>query len=583
LVVAVALAYRPAWQGGLLWDDAGHLTRPALQSVSGLWQIWTDIGATQQYYPLAHTAFWLQHVLWGDAVLGYHLVNILLHATSAFLLALILRRLAIPGALLAAIIFALHPVHVESVAWISELKNTLSTVFYLAAALVYLRFDEQRTPRSYALAYALFVCALLTKTVTATLPVALLLVFWWRRGRLHWRHDAAPLIPFFATGIVAGLVTAWFERSIVGAQGADFELSMIERALLAGRAVWFYLGKLLWPFDLSFVYPRWSISSAAPAQYWYPVALIVLIGGLWLLRRRTRAPLAALLLFCAGLFPALGFIDVFPFRYSFVADHFQYLASLPLIALLAAAITIALRRLKLSEMMTTGVAVVGLALPLGALTWRQSHDYASAEVLYRATLERNPDAWLAHNNLGKLLAERGDNMEARGHFAAVVRLNPRAAEPHMNLGRLLLGADSVDAAIEQLEAALELDPNAANAHNNLGVALLRKNHVRDALAHFEAAVRIETGHEAAIANLAATQATVGLALAQSGRIEEAVPHLWDAVRYNENDAAAHYNLGTALLALGRYKEAAQFLNNALIIRPDFPEARANLDRARQQD
>src|SRR5207248_7296885 len=176
--------------------------------------IWTEPGATQQYYPVAHSAFWIEHRLWGDAVLGYHLVNIALHATSAFLLLLVLRSIGVPGAGVAAVIFALHPVNVESVAWISELKNTLSTMFYLAAALVYLRFDQSRgggarSTRAYVTAFVLFILAVASKTVTATLPGALLIVFWWRRRRLEWRRDVAPLVPFFVVGLAAGLVTAW--------------------------------------------------------------------------------------------------------------------------------------------------------------------------------------------------------------------------------------------------------------------------------------------------------------------------------------------------------------------------------------
>ena len=240
----------------MLWDDNAHITRGDLRSAAGLWRIWFDLGATQQYYPLIHSAFWLQHKIWGDDTRGYHLVNIVLHALSSFLLALILRRLAVPGACLAAVIFAMHPVHVESVAWITEMKNTLSGVLYLSSALAYLRFDERRQKRMYATAMALFVPALLSKTVAATLPAALLVVFWWRRGRLHWRRDVLPLAPWFALSAAAGLLTAWVERTLIGAEGAAFQFTLIERVLIAGRAVWFYLGKLLWPANLIFIYPR---------------------------------------------------------------------------------------------------------------------------------------------------------------------------------------------------------------------------------------------------------------------------------------------------------------------------------------
>ena len=336
LLLAVMAAYYPAWHGGMLWDDDGHITRSDLRSAAGLGRIWFDLKATQQYYPVVHSVFWLQHRLWGDDMLGYHLVNIILHGLSAFLIAVILQRLSVPGAWLAAVIFALHPVHVESVAWVTELKNTLSGVLYLSAMLVYLRFDQARKRHLYAGALALFVLALLSKTVTATLPAALLVIFWWRRGRLEWRRDVRPLVPFFVIGAAGGLLTAYVERTLIGAQGAEFQFTIVERCLIAGRAIWFYLGKLFLPINLMFIYPRWQVSQAVWWQYLYPAGVLVLLAALWRMRKRSRAPLAAMLLFCGTLFPVLGFFNVFPFRFSFVADHFQYLASMAVIALFSA-------------------------------------------------------------------------------------------------------------------------------------------------------------------------------------------------------------------------------------------------------
>ena len=220
----------------LLWDDNMHVTRADLRSLHGLWRIWFDLGATQQYYPLLHSAFWLEHRIWGDAVLGYHLTNVVLHAASACLVVLIVRRLALPGAWLAGFLFALHPVCVEAVAWISEQKSTLSGVFYLAAALTYLHFDRTRRKSQYFLALALFVLALMSKSVTATLPAVLLVVFWWQRGRLEWRRDVLPLAAMAGRGRPAGLFTAWVESTprLIGAQGAQYALTLAA-ASAAGR------------------------------------------------------------------------------------------------------------------------------------------------------------------------------------------------------------------------------------------------------------------------------------------------------------------------------------------------------------
>jgi hypothetical protein len=411
IFAAVLLAYLPALNGGLLWDDLGHITVPELRSAVGLWRIWTELGATQQYYPLLHSAFWLEHRLWGDSMSGYHLANIALHSTAAVLVVLILRHLAVPGALLAGLIFALHPVCVESVAWISEQKNTLSAVFYLASMFVYVRFVDDRGGGSggsreqdppYWLAFALFICALLTKTVTATLPAALLLVLWWQRGRLGGRRDVLRLAPWFAVAIIAGLFTAWFEHQIIGAKGADFALTPAERILLAGRVICFYLGKLFWPADLIFAYPRWSIDAASPWDYVYPAGVAALAVALALGK---RGPLAGYLFFCGTLVPVLGFVNVYPFLFSYVADHFQYLASLGIIVPVAGVLAIASERLAPRRRWAT-IAGTTLVLILAALTWNRSAVYQSAELLFRDTIARNPQSWMAYQNLGVELTIR---------------------------------------------------------------------------------------------------------------------------------------------------------------------------------
>ena len=267
LIFILALfCYWPALNGELLWDDPAHVTRPDQQSWDGLIRIWTTPLATQQYYPFLHSVFWLQHRLWGNSTLGYHLIIVLEHATAAWLLALCLRRLwnlpsipntgqsAIPRGTewVAALLFTVHPVCVESVAWISEQKNTLSLLFYLAAAFVYLGFSATRRPRTYGLATFLFLLALTSKTTTTTLPAALLVVLWWKHGRLSWKKDVAPLLPWFLLAATAGLATAWFEKNLLGADGSEYTLTLIERTLLAGRAVWFYLRILFWPEGQAF-------------------------------------------------------------------------------------------------------------------------------------------------------------------------------------------------------------------------------------------------------------------------------------------------------------------------------------------
>lgn len=484
---ALAAAYLPALRGGFVWDDVAHVTAPALRSGGGLWRIWSEVGATQQYYPLLHTAFWLEYRLWGGSPLGYHLANLALHALAATLFALVLRRLAVPGAILAALIFALHPVHVESVAWISEQKNTLSTVFYLAAALAYFRFRERRSAGPYLIASALFVCALLTKTVTATLPAALLVVLWWKQGRLGWR-DSAPLIPWLVLGGAAGLFTAWVERTLIGAEGAAFDLPFVARCLLAARVVWFYLGKLCWPVNLTFIYPRWTVDAADPGAWWPLIALLLVLAWLWRMSRiNTRSPLAISLLFGGSLFPVLGFFNIYPFLYSYVADHFQYLASLAVIASVAATLVHVGATSRPSRMVLVALLLAALATS----TREQSGMFRDVQTLFRATIARNPGCWMAYNNLGKeLLASPTTQLEAIACFERAIALRPAYFEAHNNLGLVLTQTGRSRDAIPHLEKALRLKPRAYESHNNLGIALAGSGRTDEALRSFAAAAAL---------------------------------------------------------------------------------------------
>ncbi len=565
LLAAVVLAYQPAWNGGFIWDDNAHVTRPELRSVRGLWRIWFEVGATQQYYPLLHSAFWIEHRLWGDTPLGYHLLNILLHGGVALMAALILRRLSVPGAYLAGAVFALHPVHVESVAWITELKNTLSAVFYLGAAMVYLRFRERRTTPLYLSALGLFVLGLASKTVTATLPAALLLISWWQRGRLEWRRDALPLVPFFALGIGAGLGTAWVERRLIGAEGAAFDFTLAERGLIAGRAIWFYLSTLFWPVRLTFVYPRWSVSGTEWEQYLFPATALGLLGSAWLGRRKGRGPLAGLLFFVGTLFPVLGFFNVYPFQFSFVADHFQYLASLGIIAVVSAGMALGLERWGLWRRPAGDAVCLALLSTLAILTWRQCHVYSDIETLYRATIRRNPDCWMAYNNLANALVKRGDVDETIPLFRKAVAIKPDYVEAHTNLGGVLDDRGQVDEAIAEFRKALAINPAYAQAHNNLGLALARRGEVDEAIAEFRRALDKSPGYADAHNNL-------GVALARRGQVDEAIAHYRRALELRPDHAEAHNNLALLLIARRQVDEAVAHLEEAVAIRPAYADA-----------
>jgi len=580
LFAVTLLAYRPALNGGFLYDDSGHVTAPPLQSLHGLWRIWFDLGATQQYYPLLHSAFWVEHRLWGDAVLGYHLTNVALHVAAAFLVVAIMRRLALQGAWLAGFLFALHPVCVESVAWIAEQKNTLSAVFYLGAALAYLHFDRTRRPSRYFLALGLFLLALLSKTITATLPAALLVVFWWQRGRLDWKRDAGPLVPWLALGASAGLFTSWVERKYAGAEGPDFALTLVERCLVAGRAIWFYAGKLLWPRNLMLIYPRWTVNSALWWQYPFPLAVLALAVGLWLASRWRRGPLAGFLVFSGTLFPVLGFLNVFPFLFSWVADHYQYLATLGIIVPAASGLTLGVGRLPLAWRRPARMLTLALVATLGILSWHQSAFYQDGETLFRAAVARNPAAWMAHNNLGSVLSDMPGRMgEAISHFETALRLKPDYAMAHYNLASALLETPGrMPEAIAEFEAALGCKPDYAAAHYNLGTVLLGvPGRSADAISHLEAALRIQPDFAKAHTNLG------GALLSVPGRLPEAIGHLRAALAIDPALAEAHCNLGNGLLMMpGHVPDAIAEYETALGIEPNYEAAHRGLGVALSQ-
>jgi tetratricopeptide (TPR) repeat protein len=572
LIVLVLAAYHPVWRAGFIWDDDAHVTRPGLRSLHGLWRIWFDPGATQQYYPALHSAFWIEHRLWGDAPAWYHVANVVLHGCVACLLFRVLRRLVVPGAFLAAALFAVHPVCVESVAWVSEQKNTISAVFCLGAALAYLRYDRGRSPGWYAAGTALFLLALLSKSVAATLPAALLVIAWWRHGRVSWRGDVLPLAPWLALGAGAGAMTSWMERAHVGANGAAFALGVADRFLVAGRALWFYLGKILWPSNLTFIYPRWSIDARDPSQYIFPAAAAAVLAGLWLARGRTRSPLAAALLFAGTLFPALGFINVFPFIYSFVADHFQYMAAAVVLSAAGAAFAMAARLLPAAGRTAAWAAAACIVAILASLTWRQGAMYADAETLWRATIARNPSCWMAYNNLAADLLRDGSVDDAISDARRAIELDPADAEAHVTLGEALLKKGFKAEGLAQYDQALQIEPGNPIAHNNLGNVLLKEGRVDEAIIHYRAALKSRPDSPKAHGNL-------GEAYLLKGRLDEAVAQLDEALASDPLDAGANANLGIALAQEGHVDAAISQFRRALDIDPGFFIAHTNLGNA----
>jgi tetratricopeptide (TPR) repeat protein len=577
-IAALALfAYWPALHGQFVWDDSSWTTEISglLKDWSGLYSIWFRPDAMQQYYPLDGTTFWIDYHLWGFRPLPYHAENILLHATSALLFWSLLKRLRVPGAWLAGAIFAVHPLMVESVAWITERKNVLSMVLYLSALLAYGTFNSywqevsKPLPRrwgAYGLALVLFTAALLSKTTTFALPAVILLIYWWKQGRIRWA-DVWPTIPFFAVSIVLCKITANLEANHVGAKGPEWQISFVSRCLIAGRVFWFYIAKFLWPAQLIFIYPRWTVNPESWKQWLFPLSAIALLLTLWGSRNRVgRGPLAAALFYVGTLFPVLGFLNAYFMRYSFVSDHWTYLPSLSLYALAAAGL-VQLSRYLRAPALPYGFA--GAALPiLAALTWRQCHVYSDLQTLWVDTLNKNPTAWLAHNNLGIIYREQGNLDEAANQYHESLRYNPTYAEAHNNLGVVLKRQGKIDQAVMQYELALKSAPNFPNAIFNLGLALeiLGKND--DAIARYRQALQLEPDF------FEAHFALAGI-LMHTGKIEESLQEYDQAVQIQPDSAKAHAGFALALARHGNLADAIANWQAALRIQPDFPEAECN--------
>jgi tetratricopeptide (TPR) repeat protein len=503
LVLLVALAYLPALRASYIWDDRQYVVENAtLRDAEGLRRIWLVPRASPQYYPVVFSAFWLEYHLWGLDPLGYHAVNVALHGLNAVLVWRVLGRLGLPGAWLAAAIFGLHPVHVESVAWIAERKNVLSGLFSLSAVLAYWRFApvEESSPRAaamrwgwYAAAWLLFLAALGSKSVACSLPAVLLLIAWWKRGRVTGR-DVIPLIPFFLAGAAASAVTVAMEAFHVGALGPEWSLSWFDRCRIAGRALWFYAGKLACPIGLCFIYPRWRLDAWAWWQDAYPIGFVAVVGALWWARGRVgRGPLAGVLFFAGTLLPALGFFKIYPQRYSFVADHFQYLASLGLIV--PAAVLLA----RPTRVAWVRPAATGcLLIVLGTLTFTRTLAFQDDWTIWSDTLRKDPRSWMAHNNLGSLYLQRGLLEQARAHAVAALQLYPDYPEAHYNLGAILEEQGVLPAAEDHLRKAMARDsPVTWKTHYVLGLVFKKQGRYREAADEFREVLRLKPDYQGA--------------------------------------------------------------------------------------
>jgi protein O-mannosyl-transferase len=552
IAVLVSLIYWSALDGDFILDDDVLLTTNRLLTApNGLYRLWYTTEATD-YWPMTNTSFWIEWRLWGMHSKGYHVTNVVLHVAAALLLWVVLNQLAIPGGFLAALFWAVHPVNVESVAWIAQRKNTLAAVFFLLSTLWYLKAEaggdekgisqrrEKQSERGflipahwYGLSLIALVLAMLSKGSTVVAPLVFVALIWWQRGKLS-RRDLVHLVPFFLVAAALTVLNVWFRTH--GSQEAIRQAGWPERLAGAGAAVWFYLSKAFAPIDLVFVYPKWHIETMHLA-WWLPLAMAAIVSAvLW--RYRHHQWLKALCLawacFCLALLPALGLIDVYFMKFSLVADHYQHIALMAVVTLLAASLVAWYRVANPAAQRAIILSAAVIASALTVLSVRQAQFYASPFLLYNETLEKNPDCWLVHNNLGTKLLDAGHAQEAIEHFEEVLKRNP----------------------------------NYAAAHNNLGMALIRTGQANEAIQEYKRALGLRADFPEAYFNLAN-------ALRVEGQIQGAIELYQRALNYDPDSAATRVNLAGAFLLLGDWEKAIEQSQEAIRLRPDYIEAYRN--------
>ncbi len=573
LVAATVLVYAPALHGSFLFDDDSLLTNSAIvKAADGLRRIWLTTEPLD-YWPLTNSSFWIEWRLWGMNPVGYHVTNVVLHIGSALLLWAVLRRLSIPGCWLAAMLFALHPVNVQSVAWIAQRKNTLSMFFFLLSILWYLRVPGNSrggSARWYWLSFGAFVLAMLSKGSVAILPGVLVLLIWWRRRRVTFR-DVVALVPFFAVAAGLTIVNMWFQARM---PGGVRDVTGLERVLGAAGVLWFYLAKAVWPAGLTFVYPQWDVRSGELA-WWLPLLGAAGVTGVLVWQRHrpfARALLFAWAFFALALLPVMGFTDVYFMKYSLVADHYEYLALAGVAAAVAAGLVRALASLesalppRLAPAALWRGALLGV---LGAAAWSHTHVFASAETFYRTGVANNPSAWVLQNNLGALLIEQGKNDEAAAHLREALRLHPDFPQAHNNLCDAATHLRRVEEALAECSAAVRNSPNRASAHDGLGVALASTGHLTEARAEFETALRLNPGSIEARYNLADV-------LRASGQPAAAAEQYRAVLRAWPDASGAHNGLGRALDELGDSRGAERAFRDAIRLDPAAADPHRNL-------
>ncbi len=552
------------------WDDDFMVVdNMKLRSLTGLWNIWVT-SPGYDYWPLTSTLLWLEWHLFGPQPLGYHICNLALHICSALLIWRLLAKLGLRWGLLGALLFVVHPLAVESVAWISEVKNVCSLPLFLLSILSYLRFDETKDSPAYIRALLLYIAAMLCKTSVVMLPLVLLLYCWWKRGELT-PGDLKRVAPFGLVAVVLGCVTVYMQSPTLISE-LPANRTPWETWLTAGQIIFFYIGCFVWPAKLTLLYPRWTLENPTAVQLAMWPLLIALVVLLFLWPSRGRSVLLGLGFFILTLLPVLGFIHFTYMKFSWVADHFAYLPMIGLIGLVVAGAEQLHGGLPSPYQRVLLVMLSAVVVALSMETQSYAGIFANETALWTATLKRNPSAVAADNNLGLILQKSGNPWGAIDYFRRALSLQPRFLDARSNLATALIAIGSRDEAAEQLAIAEQINPYYPVSYYNLGTLYLQDGHIPEAVEQLQKAAELRPHYIDAEDNL-------GYALDKAGRPQEALPYLRSSLEDDPHDVRAHFNLGMALMDLKQYPDAVSELSIATKLAPDMPQAQAMLARA----
>lgn len=489
-------AMSPVLRGEWLLDDLAYYPRnPLLGDPHQLWKIWFEPGTLIDYYPIEATFGWLQWSVWHQFTFGYHLVNLALHLLNALLVWRLLERLGLRLAWLGGLIFAVHPVQVESVAYLAELKNTLSLAPFLLAMEAWIDFEDYGRRLDYVLALVLFLIAMLCKISMIGFPFVILLYAWWKHGRID-RHDLKRSLPFFAVSLVLGAVAIHASHKFMQAHLlVEDSVPMggfFSHLALAGLSLSFYFLRFVWPVGSLPVYPFWKIDPPTLLQF---VPWLVW-GGVIFLAWRERKTWGRVVLFGLGFFiinlaPFLGFRAISYMSFTWVMDHFLYLPIIGLIGLTVVGLDWLRARVNLS-VARLGAVLVGFGV--GFLV-SDSHAYAkkfeSPEILWSYAVSHNPQSWAAQNNLASALHLSGRVTRAIAQYEQAIQLNPNEAVLRENLGLALMDSGRRAEAIDQFQQAIALRPGRLKSHYYLGMLLAQEGKLPEAREHFEFVLHLD--------------------------------------------------------------------------------------------